>query len=247
MKIVLDAGHGYHTPGKRTPDGSMREWEFNSRVADIAKKMLEEYEGVQVQFTHDPKGAIDIPLGKRTYYANNWGADVLVSIHANAAGEEWSSAEGIETYVYTNPSKESLELAQLVQRNLIKETGLKDRGVKKGNLHMVRETKMPAVLAECGFMTNKKEAELLKSDTYRIKCAVAIVNALVEFCKLRPKRGRVNTMSIQLTPSQQRAKELLVKHGILAADYEIKHDYEITLMSMMSQLVKALEKNGALK
>jgi N-acetylmuramoyl-L-alanine amidase len=186
-KLILDAGHGIDTPGKRVPDNSMHEWEFNAKVAYYVSVMLVNYDGVQVQFTHDPTGKVDIPLAKRTDYANRWGADVLVSIHANASGNEWSEANGIETFVYTEASKNSLGLAQLMQKYLIEETGLKDRGVKKENLHMVRETKMPSCLVECGFMTNHKEADLLKSDSYRKKCAAAITKGIVEYLGLKPK------------------------------------------------------------
>jgi N-acetylmuramoyl-L-alanine amidase len=180
FKISLSAGHGYNTPGKRTPDGSMREWEFNAAIVKYLMADLANYEGVAVLRLDDPTGQRDIPLKERSDRANAWGTNVHIDIHANAAGANWSDARGIETYVYTTKPKEAVALAQKVQANLIKATGLLNRGVKAADFHMLRETKMTSILVECGFMTNKEEAKLLKSDNYRRIVAGAILAGLVE-------------------------------------------------------------------
>ncbi|MDH5159804.1 N-acetylmuramoyl-L-alanine amidase family protein [Heyndrickxia oleronia] len=182
MKIAIDAGHGYNTPGKRTPDGSMREWEFNNAVALLVKPLLEAYKNVTVKLTHDTTGKTDVPLKTRTDTANAWGADVLVSIHANAAGNGWSTAHGIETFVYTSIKAGTVtyKLAENVNTAIVKASGLANRGVKQGDLHMVRETHMPAILVECGFMSNKTESALLKSADYRKNVAQAIVDGLAK-------------------------------------------------------------------
>jgi N-acetylmuramoyl-L-alanine amidase len=185
MKIAIDAGHGPDTPGKRSPDGSLREYQFNSVVAKYAADLLAQYENVQTLFTHD--SVRDVPLSERTNRANAWGADLLVSIHANAAGSDWSTAQGIETYVYTTRPPAAVALANAVQRRLVRLTGRPDRGVKSADFHVLRETKMTAILVECGFMTNRTEAELLKSDDYRRKCAAAIVAGIVETYGLQRK------------------------------------------------------------
>src|SRR5690606_11830869 len=129
----------------------------------------------------------DVPLKERTDRANAWKADLFVSIHANAAGDGWSSAQGIETYVYVSRPAPAVALANAVQRQLVRATGRPDRGVKSANFHVLRETKMTAILVECGFMTNREECELLKSDAYRRKCAEAIVAGIVETHGLRKK------------------------------------------------------------
>ena len=72
LKIVLDGGHGIMTSGKRTPDNSMREYEFNSRVAELVKNELQYYENVEIKFTHDNDR--DVPLDERCRVANNWNA-----------------------------------------------------------------------------------------------------------------------------------------------------------------------------
>ncbi len=193
MKIALDAGHGPDTPGKRTPDGSMREFQFNNVVANYAAELLKSYEGVQTIFTHAPDGSRDVPLKERTNKANSWKADILISIHANASGDGWSNAEGIETFTYILPSAASIKLATAVQRKLVLSTARRDRGVKQDNLHMVREARMPAILVECGFMTNRAEAELLKANSYRMVCANAIVEGIAAAYGLVKKRSKGGT------------------------------------------------------
>ena len=186
MKIMLDAGHGLLTIGKETPDG-MKEFEFNAAVAEYAKGILSDYQ-CEVLFAHDPTGKIDIPLTKRTDYANKAGVDVFVSIHANAFGPGgWNNTQGIETFVYITKPQIALNLANLIQKKLLEATGRPNRGVKTADFHVLRENTMTAILAECGFMTNQEEAALLKSDEYRKKSAKAIAESLIEFYNLKPK------------------------------------------------------------
>ena len=185
MKIVLDAGHGFSTLGKRTPDG-MREYEFNRAVAAYARGFLSDYANLEVLFTHSDME--DIPLEERTEKANRHGVDCFLSIHANAAGDgSWHEAEGIETYIHTSNPEDAHSLASKIQEKLITLTGRKNRGVKTANFHVLRKTMMTAVLAECGFMTHKEESKLLQSENYRKQCALAIVQAVVHHYALKVK------------------------------------------------------------
>src|SRR5690606_16940342 len=99
--IILDAGHGPETPGKRTPDGSLREFQFNRAVAELVSGYLEK-EGFMILVSHH--SARDVPLHERTNYANKQKADAFISIHANAYGSSWNDANGIETYIYPRAS-----------------------------------------------------------------------------------------------------------------------------------------------
>lgn len=184
MKIMLDAGHGYSTPGKRSPNG-MKEYEFTRVVASYAKQLLETYQNVTVYFAHSDQR--DIPLQERTDSANRLKVDTYVSIHANAYGTTWNDARGIETYVYPTKPRIALELAQKIQKHVILATGLRNRGVKTADFHVLRETNMDAVLIECGFMTNQEESNLLRSDDYRRNLADAIVKGITEQFKLSKK------------------------------------------------------------
>jgi N-acetylmuramoyl-L-alanine amidase len=214
MRIVIDAGHGPETAGKRSPDGSLREYQFNSAVARyVADALLHGYEGVDIMLTHDDSR--DVPLKERTDRANAWKADLFVSIHANAYGDGgWNSAQGIETFVHETRPPAAVALANAVQRQLVKATGRPDRGVKSANFHVLRETKMTAILVECGFMTHRQECELLKSDAYRRKCAEAIVAGIVETYGLRPKQPAQKPATEDWRAEFVAAREWAVENGI---------------------------------
>lgn len=188
MKIMIDAGHGYETAGKRTVDG-MKEYEFNRGVANEMKKLFTDYEHVTVLFSHSDQH--DVPLVSRTTKANQEKVDLFISIHANAHGDgsSWTSTAGIETFVYETKPKSAYELAKIVQRSLIAHTARIDRGVKLANFHVLKATKMTAILCECGFMTNKQEAHLLRTGEYRHICAKAIVEGIATYYQLEKKES----------------------------------------------------------
>lgn len=175
--VGIDNGHGKNTPGKRVPDDSMREWDFNYATAKHLNEELKynNFKTIMVSDTSE-----DTPLKTRTNRVNNAKADIFVSIHANAYLGTWGDAHGIETFAYKSGTKGD-KLAKLVQEELIGATGLTNRGVKYNNLHITRESTMPAILCECGFMDNKNEAALLKTDAYRKKCAKAICKGICKY------------------------------------------------------------------
>lgn len=178
--IAVDDGHGLETPGKRTPsfpDGTvMKENEFNRVVAaqlDVHLKRC----GFRTLLV--APGDTDTPLSNRTTAANQAKADLYISIHANAYGDGWNGARGIETYHY--PGKAAgKQAAELIHAQLIKGTAMPNRGVKEANFHVLRETAMPAVLVELGFMTNREDAELLRSGAYRAECAEELAKGICQ-------------------------------------------------------------------
>ena len=210
MKIVIDAGHGYNTPGKQSPDG-MKEYEFNRETAAFTKQYLEKTEDFTVHFVHED--GRDVPLSERIRKAHALGADLYISIHANAAGTgDWHEANGIETYVYSGRPKESLSLAEMVQHDLAKATQLKSRGVKTANFQVLRETKCPAILIECGFMTNQEEAALLKTKAYRKTCGESIAKSILTHYKLSNELPSKILYKVQIGAfSDKKNAEALVK------------------------------------
>lgn len=224
MKIIIDAGHGNNTPGKRAPDDSMREFHFNSAVARYLDVELKAYKNIQTQFPHDPTGARDVPLKERTDKANNWKADVYISIHPNAFAGQWHTGGGIETYIYTANPREARSLAEKVQHELVVTSGLRNRGVKTADFHVLRESNMTAILVECGFMDNQNELELLKSDAYRRKCAVAIAVWIAKQYGLKKKEGykvaesKTNETSEFAKISWRKASSAHPKTGVLTFD-----------------------------
>lgn len=178
-KVAIDAGHGYNTAGKRTPDGE-REWSFNDVVARAFVSELTKYSGVTVRRYDDITGKTDVPLRTRTDKANAWGADIFVSFHHNAHTGVWGAHTGTETY-YHGGSTEGRKLADMLQKACVRAYGLRDRGIKTANLHITRETKMPAVLVEGGFMDSTVDIVKLRDDKVLAQAGRNIAGAVAEY------------------------------------------------------------------
>ena len=129
ITIVLDAGHGYNTAGKRTPDGQ-REWSMNSKVATYVEQKLAKYEGVQVRRVDDTTGAKDISLTERMKSVKTIMPDLFVSIHHNANTSVWGNWTGVEAYAHPLAPKVDKDLATKAAKYLSESTGLKNRGMK---------------------------------------------------------------------------------------------------------------------
>ncbi|QTD40940.1 N-acetylmuramoyl-L-alanine amidase [Sporosarcina sp. Te-1] len=188
VKIALDAGHGRGTSGKQSPDGE-HEWDFNSQVVEACTARLKMYGNVEVLRVDDPTGKKDVPLGERTSKANAWKADVYVAIHHNASTGAWGKWTGVETYTFNGQkaSSKSTEIAKLVQPRIAKAMGLADRGVHQANFHVLRETNMPAVLTEGGFMDSIIDIQALRSADRLRAQGEAIADALAVYFTLQKK------------------------------------------------------------
>ena len=190
FKIALTAGHYLGTPGKRCmkklDPKETREWQLNSRIAEKIEALLYNYSGWELLRTDDPTGKKDVSLSKRTKAANQFKADFYLSIHHNA-GVKGGIGGGIVAYVYTKPQAASVQWQKDLYQALINATGLKgnrSNPMPKKNLHEVRETTMPAVLLELGFMDSKTDVPVILSEAYASECAAAIVAVLAEKGKL---------------------------------------------------------------
>ena len=109
----------------------------------------------------------------------------MISIHANAFGSDWNTANGWEIYTYQNKG-DSYKLAQAIEKHSIPFLGLRNRGIKGDSVSsIVDNTTMPAVLIEHGFYTNKEEVEKLKSQDFRERCALADSKGIIEYLGLK--------------------------------------------------------------
>ena len=193
FKLALNTGHGKYTQGKRCMKSldktETREWVLNSRICEKIESLLKEYSGYELIRLDDKTGESDIPLRQRTNTANGFGADFYLSIHHNA-GIKGGIGGGIETYVYTAASKESLEWQSDLYETLLEKTSLKgnrSNGKRKANLHECRESKMPCVLIECGYMDSKTDVPIILSDDFAAKVAEACVEVIVKNASLKKK------------------------------------------------------------
>ena len=193
FKIALSAGHGKNTPGKRClkslDSKETREWVLNSRIADKVEELLKSYSGYQLLRLDDRTGVTDVTLYNRTKSANNFKADFYLSIHHNA-GVNGGKGGGIMAFVYTSASAESLDWQKSLYQALIKNTGLKGNRsapLTKANLHECRESNMPAVLLELGFMDSSTDVPVILTEQFADQCAKAIVDVVVRKGKLANK------------------------------------------------------------
>ncbi len=173
--IVLDPGHGGADEGCSRAE--VLEKDINLEIARLVKIRLVAM-GYDVVLTRERDECYT--LEERVNCANNIAADIYISIHQNACEEETSKVCGAETwYARSKEDDGSKRLAQLIQQRMTIDTQVVDRGVvAKDSLYVVRETHMPAVLVETGFLSNRKERELLTTTEYREQLAEAIADAV---------------------------------------------------------------------
>jgi len=175
---LLDNGHGKDTEGKRSPDGSLKEWEFTRA---IVSNVVDKLDVLGIGYVVLVPEERDIPLEERVERANSVNAfmKVYVSIHANAYTDDWNDASGVETYCFPK-SKRGKWFAKNFQKHLLEQTRWKDRGVKEKPFYMLSRTSMPAVLTECGFYTNLIQCKQMKSEDYIERIGLAHVRAIFE-------------------------------------------------------------------
>lgn len=189
VKIAVDAGHGSNTAGKRTPDGDREHW-FNVKTALYFTEIMEKlgFEIFKVGFNDaNATDDDDIPLKDRQRMVKSANCKYSVSFHANAYGDgkTYNDANGISTHISDKDDcvGDSYHLAKLVQAELVKNTPQKDRGVVRQALSMANCKYLgtiASILIETAFMTNKREAELLKTDEFCKECAT---ETAIGFCK----------------------------------------------------------------
>ena len=174
--VVIDPGHGGPDPGA-IGIGGIRESDIVLEISKIVEKLLTE-KGVKVRLTR--KNDIDLDLPFRVSLANNVNADIFVSIHANASRGKKRNINGLETFYY-NGWKGRL-LAKKIQKQILRVSpGSPDRGVKQGKFYVIKNTKMPAVLVEIGFLTGRLDARRIEKTSHRERLAYAIAKGILEY------------------------------------------------------------------
>ena len=163
--VVIDAGHGGFDhggiPGQRIPEKEM--------TLDVAQRLkgLLAASGYRIVMTRDSD--VFVPLPTRVAIANSYQSGIFVCIHFNSAKR--IGADGIETYFY---SRDSLPLASAVHYFVAGGAPSPNRGVRRRGYYVLRKTTIPAVLVECGFLTNPNEGQYALSPSYRQKLAEEI-------------------------------------------------------------------------
>ena len=181
--IALDAGHGMKTAGKRClrsiDPAETREWYLNDRIMDMVQGQLAAYD-CSVLRVDDTTGAKDISLANRVKTANNAKADIYVSGHHNA-GIDGGSGGGTVVYYYNNA--EMRAKAQRLYDAVVGSTGLignRSSKVAVGNYYVIRNTEMPALLLENGFMDSTHDTPVILTEAHAVRTASGIMSFLIK-------------------------------------------------------------------
>jgi N-acetylmuramoyl-L-alanine amidase len=167
-KIVFDPGHRNNANDWGASGNGLREAEVALKIVNYAVAYLKaNYTGFEVKLTRSTNNDI-IDLSARDEVADNWKADVFVSVHLNAFNK---AAKGFETFVYNGPISDATVSLQNIMHNEIlkamrKHGDITDRGKKRANLAVLRSTNMPAILTENLFIDNAADATLLKKEAF---------------------------------------------------------------------------------
>jgi N-acetylmuramoyl-L-alanine amidase len=205
--ICIDAGHGGRDSGAHSTAFNLTEKSLNLDVARRLEKLLQG-KGFKVFLTRD--GDRFIPLEKRSAIANNGKADLFISIHFNAS--ESSAAQGVEIYIVprqgttatarlSSPLRAqdsvlcannkfddyNLLLAHSISGKLMRLNGIRDRGVRRGRFYVLESARCPAVLVECGFITNQTEGALIAQPAHRQAIASAICEGITNYAANSPR------------------------------------------------------------
>ena len=224
--VGIDAGHGMNTPGKRTPalkkdlyiDGKLvrkkgkciHEFEWNIGVSKYLAKALERC-GIDYVYLMDKDGSTDTPLSTRASKANKAKCDIVVSDHYNAFGgcaKFLDRKGGLLVLRTQNCSSKSIKLGELIAKQLEEDIdygysyGLRrDVDISGFTLAILRQTNMPAVLIEYGFMDVLKEAKLMLDPKHQKKCAETVCKAICKYFGVTYKKEVAtndNTFKVQV-------------------------------------------------
>jgi N-acetylmuramoyl-L-alanine amidase len=179
--IYLDPGHGGLDLGAIIKNPRCEEKRFCLTVSHYTKRYLEKM-GYWVSFTRSRDFFVSLP--RRVSVANKAKAGIFVAIHFNSCSHK--SVHGIETYYYDDRSKRAVSsrrLADCVQRRVVFRTKEKSRKVKRGKFYVIRETKMPAILIEAGFLTNPFERKNIRRREYLNEIAKGIAEGIDSFVR----------------------------------------------------------------
>ncbi|OEH56154.1 N-acetylmuramoyl-L-alanine amidase [Oceanobacillus sp. E9] len=183
MKLYLDPGHGGSDPGA-TGNGLQEKTitlDIAIRIRDI---LLSNYHNVSVRMSRTADSTKS--LAQRTNEANNWDADYFLSIHCNAFN---GSAYGYEDFIHNSLSDQSItaRYQTIIHEEVSKVNQLRNRGKKKANFHVLRESHMPALLTENGFIDHSGDAEKLRDPSWRQNVAQGHVYGLARAFQLQLK------------------------------------------------------------
>jgi N-acetylmuramoyl-L-alanine amidase len=188
LKICIDAGHGGGDPGAiGTQPFRLEEKDFNLNLAVLLEEELEGRGNWAIMTRRRDRS---LSLAARADFANRLGAELFVSVHANAAGTP--TVEGMEVYCFPGSATGQNAAAQVLKEMIRMFPGHRNRGVKEANYDVLRLTKVTAILIESEFLTHPAQLEFLADPQNQKNLALAIsagINAFAESKRRKSRRG----------------------------------------------------------
>jgi len=221
--VALDDGHGMQTAGKRTPEipeldnRVIHEDEFNRAVVNYLDAELKR---CSINTLLVAPTDVDTSLMARTNLANSKKADLYVSIHYNALDGKFGGKDpnGHSIHIYPG-SEKSRKLAECVHKYLVLGTEQKDRGIVESNFHVLRETHMPAILSENGFMDNKKEALLMVNTNFQKEVAAEHAKGICDYLGVKYVPEVRTVYRVQIGDYDTRAEALAARTRLKSLGY----------------------------
>jgi N-acetylmuramoyl-L-alanine amidase len=221
VKIKLDPGHGGKDPGANR--NGLREKDLTLQIAKMVKNYLEtDFEGADVSLTRSEDRFLE--LTERAEMANKERSDLFVSIHINSA--EGSTANGFETFTYNGSSNSGTAAAQNVIHKAIMKFApyFTDRGQKKANYAVLRQTNMKAVLTENGFIGNPGDAATLKDPAKLDKIALGHAEGIAQFLglarKKTPAKTATNLFKVQVGAFAEEKNAIQLSNELIKKGYK---------------------------
>lgn len=183
--VCIDPGHGGKDIGTSNPRTGTIEKDITLQIGNRIVEELKKYSNIEVITTRTDDTFVSLDDRNKMKTDNN--ADLFVSIHCNATPDGKSNADGIETFYWSENRNGSNILAQKVHQSITSELNVRDRGIKRADYQVLKNSKIPSILIETGFLTNDEEEQNLLDENYQLQLARAIAKGIVEYTEKSSK------------------------------------------------------------
>lgn len=230
VKIFIDPGHGGSDPGAVA--NGLKEKDL---VLDISKRIRkylnDNFTGHSIKMSRTTDKTIS--LSGRANMANNWNADVFISVHINAGG-----GTGYEDYIFSGTvSNKTVSIRNTLHLEIVKQlSGIRNRGKKRANFAVLRQTKMPAVLTENLFIDTKADADKLKSSSFLNKVAKGHAEGIAKAFKLKRK---VKKTTKKNTNTKKKSTNSNTTYRVVSGSYKDKKNAEKQVENLKKKGVDA--------
>jgi len=246
VKIFLDPGHGGNDPG--AVFNHLQEKQLTLKLATYVRNLLKN-KNLQVNVKMSRTNDKTVSLSERTRLANEWGADLFLSFHINAGG-----GTGYEDFIHTslNETSKTARLRRRIHREVVKHNKLHNRGKKRANFYVLRETNMPAILTENGFIDTAHDRKFLESDRWMKETAKGFVQGIINAFQLQKQTAhyRVVAGSFRSRLNAQRQVQKLNKLGynsFIDKSFVNNQKYYRVIVGAFTQLTNANKRKRSLK